>query len=114
MDEEVPLDSIHPRCVTSGTHLIVGGFGGLGVELCDWLLSNCAACITDHTRKIGRYNNARAGQPNRLVTGSQRLLLVQGLQSSALGGPVVRLLRWRQWQRQLLHVAEDRDCNLCD
>ena len=47
MDEEVPLDSIHPRCVTSGTHLIVGGFSGLGVELCDWLLSNGAACITD-------------------------------------------------------------------
>ena len=68
MDEEVPLDSIHPRCVTSGTHLIVGGFGGLGVELCDWLLSNGAACITDHTRKIGRYNNARAGQPNISVT----------------------------------------------
>ena len=45
MDEEVPLDSIHPRCVTSGTHLIVGGFGGLGVELCDWLLSNGAACV---------------------------------------------------------------------
>ena len=46
MDEEVPLDSIHPRCVTSGTHLIVGGFGGLGVELCDWLLSNGAACVS--------------------------------------------------------------------
>merc|ERR1719454_2700201 len=42
MTDEVELLSIQPRYVTAGTHFIVGGLGGFGLEMCEWLLANGA------------------------------------------------------------------------
>ena len=45
MEAPIPPASIRRRYVTSGEHLVVGGLGGLGLEICEWLLANGASTV---------------------------------------------------------------------
>ena len=45
MADDIAPSSVQHRYVTSGEHLIVGGLGGLGLEMSEWLLANGAATV---------------------------------------------------------------------
>lgn len=54
---------VRPQYYTSGTHIITGGFGGFGMELAEWLVTNGAEKVL----LLSRYSDRKPNETRKLL-----------------------------------------------